>query len=83
MEETINDRMEMIVNEMFNGNKSAFAKAIGLVPAAISTYLGKQRRSKPNVDMIATIVKKLNIDAYWLLTGENKPDFCKVYKDFT
>ena len=27
--ETINDRMEMLVNQRFNGNKDAFAKAIG------------------------------------------------------
>ena len=42
MEETINDRMEMLVNERFDGNKAAFAKAIDLAPTAISSYLSKQ-----------------------------------------
>ncbi len=68
--ETINDRMEMIINERFNGNKAAFAKSIGMSPATMSSYLGKQRRSKPSVDMVAKIVLRLGVDARWLLTGE-------------
>lgn len=68
--ETINDRMEMLVNERFNGNKAAFAKSIGLPPTGLSNYLGNKRRSKPSVDMVTKIVMSLNVDARWLLTGE-------------
>ena len=68
--ETINDRMEMLVNELFNGNKAAFAKSIGLGPTVMSNYLGNNRRSKPSVDMLAKIVKVLDVDARWLLLGE-------------
>lgn len=68
--ETINDRMEMLINERFNGNKAAFAKTIGLPPTGLSNYLGLKRRSKPSVDMVTKIVVKLNVDARWLLTGE-------------
>ena len=68
--ETINDRMEMIVNKLFDGNKAAFAKAIAVEPTTMSSYLGKQRRSKPSVDMVAKIVLRLGVDARWLLTGE-------------
>lgn len=67
--ETINDRMEMLVNELFGGNKAAFAKAIAVKPTTMSSYLGNKRRSKPSVDMVAKIVLALNIDAKWLLTG--------------
>lgn len=67
---TINDCMEMLVNEHFDGNKAAFAKAIGLPPTGLSNYLGSKRRSKPSVDMVTKIVTNLNVDAYWLLTGE-------------
>lgn len=67
--ETINDRMEMLVNEHFNGNKAAFAKAIGIEPSTMSSYIGNKRRSKPSIDMVAKIVTSLNVDAYWLLTG--------------
>lgn len=68
--ETINDRMEMLVNERFNGNKAAFAKAIGTERATLSNYIGSVRRSKPSVDMVAKIVTALDVDARWLLTGE-------------
>lgn len=68
--ETINDRMEMLVNERFNGNKAAFAKAIAVEPTTMSSYPGNKRRSKPSVDMITKIVVALNVDARWLLTGE-------------
>lgn len=70
--ETINDRMEMLINERFNGNKAAFAKSIGLPPTGLSNYLGTKRRSKPSVDMVTKIVVSLNVDALWLLTGEGQ-----------
>lgn len=70
MAETINDRIEMLVNERFDGNKAAFAKSIGLPPTGMSSYLSKQRRSKPSVDMVTKIVVTLDVDARWLLTGE-------------
>lgn len=73
MAETINDRIEMLVNERFDGNKAAFAKSIGLPPTGMSSYLSKQRRSKPSVDMVTKIVVTLDVDARWLLTGEEAP----------
>ena len=60
----------MLVNERFNGNKAAFAKAIAVEPTTMSSYLGNKRRSKPSVDMVTKIVVSLNVDARWLLTGE-------------
>lgn len=77
MNETINDRIEMLINERFNGNKAAFAKSIGLPPTGLSSYISKQRRSKPSVDMVISIVKAHNVDALWLLTGEgDSPNTC-------
>ena len=67
--ETINDRMEMLVNQKFDGNKAAFAKSIDMSPTSMSSYLGNKRRSKPSVDMVAKIVLVLDVDAKWLLTG--------------
>lgn len=72
MEETINDRIEKLVNEHFNGNKAAFAKSIGLPATGLSNYLSIQRRSKPSVDMVAKIITTLDVDAHWLITGEHK-----------
>lgn len=73
MTETINDRIETLINDRFDGNKAAFAKSIGLPPTGLSNYLGKQRRSKPSVDMVTKIVVTLDVDARWLLTGEESP----------
>lgn len=70
MAETINDRIEKLINDRFDGNKAAFAKSIGLPPTGLSNYLGKQRRSKPSVDMVTKIVVTLDVDARWLLTGQ-------------
>lgn len=72
--ETINDRMELLVNQRFDGNKAAFAKAIAVEPTTMSSYLGNKRRSKPSVDMIAKIVVALNVDAKWLLIGEGSQE---------
>lgn len=71
--ETINDRVQKLIDTQFEGNKSAFAKAVGLSVAGMSSYLGKQRRSKFNVDMVTKIVIALDVDARWLLTGEQTP----------
>ena len=65
--------MEMLINDRFDGNKAAFAKSIGLPPTGLSNYLGKQRRSKPSVDMVTKIIVTLDVDARWLLTGEETP----------
>ena len=70
---TINDRMEILVNDKFSGNKAAFAKSIDMQPTAISGYLGKQRRSKPSVDMVVKIVNTIHVNPWWLLTGEGEP----------
>lgn len=68
--ETINDRIESLVNNQFKGNKAAFAKANGLPATGLSSYLGKQRRSKPSVDMIIKIIQLTGVDPWWLMTGE-------------
>lgn len=80
MTETINDRIETLINDRFDGNKAAFAKSIGLPPTGLSNYLGKQRRSKPSVDMVTKIIVTLNVDARWLLTGE-EPSHNIVHSD--
>ena len=70
--ETVNDRIESIVNSLFGGKKATFANAIGMDRFAIGNYLGPKKRSKPSVDVLSKIVQELNVDAYWLLTGEGE-----------
>jgi hypothetical protein len=80
MNETINDRIEMLINEHCDGNKAAFAKSIGLPPTGLSNYLGKQRRSKPSIDMIANIIQVFDVDARWLILGEKVQNVANVAK---
>lgn len=68
----INERLQIIVDKLFNGNKAAFARAIDLVPTSISNYLSSGRKSKPSSDMLEKIVSKLGVNAAWLLTGEGE-----------
>lgn len=68
--ETVNDRIEMIINQQFDGNKAAFANKLGMPPTSMSSYFGTKRRSKPSVEMLSKIVKLLDVDAKWLLIGE-------------
>lgn len=78
MGETVNDRILSIVNELFNGNLSSFARAVNVKQPTLNTIVG-ERKSKPSFDVIASIINApaLNISAEWLLTGEGsmlKPD---------
>lgn len=73
MAETINDRIEMLVNERFDGNKAAFAKSIGLPPTGMSSYLSKQRRSKPSVDMVTKSLSHSMLMLVGYLLEKNRP----------
>lgn len=71
---TINERMQFIVDKKFNGNKAAFAKALGIAPTSISNYLSKSRASKPTSDILGQIVNIVDdVNALWLLTGNGIP----------
>lgn len=67
----INERLQTIVDELFEGNKAKFAKTIGIAPTSLSNYLGDKRQSKPSSDLLEKIINSVgNISAHWLLTGE-------------
>ena len=69
----INERIQNIVDKMFNGNKSAFAKRIKIRPTTISNIIGRDRASKPSSEILENIVffiPELNAD--WLLTGKGE-----------
>lgn len=67
---TIQERIQIIVNEIFNGNKNQFAKAINEPPTSINNILGV-RQSIPSAKLLESIVNSIeNINTDWLLTGE-------------
>lgn len=66
---TINDRIQLIVEELFNGNKAAFAKAINKAPTTVANILGP-RRTTPSSDFIESIKNSIeNINLLRLMTG--------------
>lgn len=69
----ITERLQYIVDQLFSGNKAAFARAIDIAPTSISNYLGKERASKPSSDILEKIVNSVEqVNAYWLLTGKGE-----------
>lgn len=68
---SITERLQYIIDELFDGNKAAFARIIGIAPTSISNYLGKDRASKPSSDILERIVNTVEkVNAHWLLTGK-------------
>ena len=66
---TINERIQQIVDELFNGNKAAFAKAIGKAPTTVANILGA-RKTTPSSDFVESIKNSIeNINLLWLMTG--------------
>ena len=67
--DTINSRIQHIINTMFEGNKAAFAKTIGKAPTTIANIVGR-RQTAPSSDIIEGILNSIeNINPYWLVTG--------------
>ena len=72
--DTINERIQFIINERFDGNTSAFCRSVDVKQPTMNTILG-ERKSKPSFDVISNIVnaKALFINSDWLLTGKGDP----------
>lgn len=64
----INTRIQSIIDQRYNANKSAFASAIGVGATVIQNIVGA-RQGKPSYDVIEKICANANISPEWLLTG--------------
>lgn len=67
----INDRLQAITDEIYNGNKTAFASEIGVRPSVITNFTGK-RKGKPSFEILQKIMKFTDINIRWLMTGEGE-----------
>ena len=61
------DMVECLVNHYCNGNKSQFAKMIGVKPGTITAWIA---RNTFDAELIYT--KCSNVSADWLLSGEGE-----------
>lgn len=69
MDYTITVRMQQIVDELFNGNKSEFARTIGVSESVIRSYV---HGTIPKADVLEKIASNLEISCEWLLIGKGK-----------
>lgn len=68
----INERIQLIVDELFNGNKARFANSIEIPQTTVSNVLTK-RKSNPSADFLEAIANSIeSIDLRWLLTGNGE-----------
>lgn len=65
-------QIQSIIDERFNHNKAAFARAVGISPTTLASYLSTKKASKPTSDFLCDVVDKLGISAVWLLTGQGE-----------
>ncbi|WP_162816976.1 S24 family peptidase [Myroides odoratimimus] len=68
----INSRIQLIVDELFDGNKRQFSKRINESPTNLNNILG-ERKSTPSSKIVSSIVYNLKeLNAEWLLTGNGQ-----------
>lgn len=61
------ERLEALIDHYSNGNKSDFARMLGIKPQTINSWMS---RDSYDIDLIYSICENLSAD--WLLTGEGK-----------
>lgn len=64
----INTRFNQIIVTLFNGNKSAFASAVGITPSVVDNIVGK-RQGKPSFEVLEKVSSIAEINIEWLITG--------------
>lgn len=69
----INERIQQIVSKCFNGNVSAFARAIGVPQPTLKDIVGG-KLNKPSYSVLEKIVnaESLNISSDWLLSEKGE-----------
>jgi hypothetical protein len=68
-EDPIHQRLEKLINELEDGNKSAFARNVGVQSGVIGDLLGK-RKNKPGYELLNKIASAYpQVNTSWLLRG--------------
>ena len=70
---SLNDRLRIVVNEFFHGNKAAFARAAKISDQRAYSFLSVRSNTEPPARVLENLAKYLpNLNATWLLTGEGE-----------
>ena len=69
---TINERIQFIIDECFDGNTSKLEKASNLKPSTLKNIVGG-RMSSPSYETLGKIARTaVQIDPMWIITGEGR-----------
>lgn len=68
---TINGRIQTIIDNYFDGSKTAFSEAVGVSTSVVDNLVGK-RQSRPSFDVLQKIANLPNIPLDWLVYGEER-----------
>lgn len=68
---TINDRIKILIDTRSGGNKSAFARELGITPAYAAQLYASQR--EPSERTLNDICRIFGVDPVWLRTGDGEP----------
>ncbi len=63
-------RIKRIIDELFDGNKSEFARIAGISESAVRSYL---MNTIPKADVLEKIANSVAISCEWLVTGRGEP----------
>lgn len=65
-------RLKILLNDRFKGNRSQFAKTVGVSEARLRSY--EDGKTVPGADLIIRLAKVLEISCEWLLFGTESND---------
>lgn len=69
---TVNERLIFLLDELFKGNVSEFARVTGVPQPTLNNIVGN-RMSKPSADNLERIINSIeSLDANWLITGKGE-----------
>lgn len=66
---SISLRINMLIDELFEGNNSKFAQKIGINEANVRNY---RKGTLPKIDFIVKIYENIEFNFDWLLTGKGE-----------
>jgi len=78
MENTVNQRIEQIIEKYAKGNTRQFAHSINVTPTSFANYVGK-RKSKPGYDVLKSILETYpTLNPEWVIHGTGDMEKPKV-----
>lgn len=69
---SINERIDLLIKELFSGNKRAFSRAAEISTSVTENIVGK-RQGNPSFEVLEKIARAIpNLNSEWLIKGEGK-----------